>query len=71
MGLPPDSSSTLFWGRNRATTLMLFGADMLGAVCTSHEGRYHRPRRSTAWRIRGGSCEMRAAGCSGNARKGR
>lgn len=32
MGLPPDSSSTLFWGRNRATTLMLlFALDMLTA----------------------------------------
>jgi len=31
IGLPPDSSSIRFWGRNRATTLMLL-ADMVGAM---------------------------------------
>ena len=30
MGVPPDASSILFWGRNRATTLMLFAFDMVG-----------------------------------------
>lgn len=30
MGVPPDASSILFWGRNRATTLMLFAFDMTG-----------------------------------------
>jgi hypothetical protein len=32
MGLPPESSSIRFWGRNRATTLMLF-ADIVAALC--------------------------------------
>lgn len=33
IGLPPDSSSIRFWGRNRATTLMLLAADMAAIVC--------------------------------------
>lgn len=29
MGWPPDSFSTRFWGRNRATTLMVFPLDIV------------------------------------------
>ena len=29
MGWPPDSFSTRFWGRNRATTLMLFALEAM------------------------------------------
>lgn len=29
MGWPPCSFSTRFWGRNRATTLMVFPLDMV------------------------------------------
>jgi hypothetical protein len=37
IGWPPEANSTLFWGRNRATTLMLLALDMVTTVAKDAE----------------------------------
>lgn len=55
MGWPPDSFSTRFWGRNRATTLMVFAPDivvvvwMLGA--SGREWHQHERQAASRWRV--------------------
>lgn len=58
MGSPPDSSSVLFCGRNRATTLMLFALDMAadGRVVDARVG-------AEGGRALGRAVEIRTADC--------
>lgn len=51
IGSPPEASSILFWGRKRATTLILFALAMMvvgvwrrlraDKICTRERGLYH------------------------------
>lgn len=56
IGLPPDSSSIRFWGRNRATTLMLFAADMLIAAGPSCGREVCETKQEVQDKCRKGDC---------------
>lgn len=67
MGLPPESSSIRFWGRNRATTLMLF-ADIMTVLFVPLCCCDHGPHRSVSGlEVRGGGHRQRSK-CSGPTR---
>ena len=82
MGWPPDSISTLFWGLNRATTLILFAPDMMAIPWQRWAAHCHERRRGRRCRgglgggVRGGEGEVRGrwtrspAACSREKRQG-
>ena len=55
IGLPPDSSSILFWGRNRATTLILL-ADMVAASGAVVSRSRNRHQGAIVWLTAGVGC---------------